>query len=98
MKTQEKINQSIYTVFGIGKIADIVSDLVDRIDEDEWQDIKDGNEFDIICDIIDNGLIYNDDIWEIMKHYQNPQNADYMGAISELQEDLYTLLHKIVNK
>lgn len=99
MKTQETQNKIIFENFGIGKIADVVADLVDRIDTDDMQDIKDGrvDVADVVMDAIDTGLIYNDDIWTIMAYYQNPQDANMDLAIEDLTSDLITIINNIIN-
>ena len=63
---------------------EVVVDLIERVDDFENLD-------DSIYSAIDEGLIYNEDQWEVMKHYQVPSEADYDSAIEELTNDLYSI-------
>ena len=68
--------------------AEIGNAIQDNI---EWEidlvdDIEDLSIEDIICEI-DNDL-WNDDKWELMKHYQSPEYADWDDAIDSLQVDI----------
>ena len=63
---------------------EVVVDLIERVDDFENLD-------DSIYSAIDEGLIYNEDQWEVMKHYQVPSEADYDSAIEELTNDLCSI-------
>lgn len=42
----------------------------------------------LILEEFDSDIIYTDDIWEIMAHYQRPQEADYESAIEDAYYDV----------
>lgn len=74
---------------------DILDNVVEYVKErkDEFTD-EDGNIDDdaldrVIQEEFDNALIYDADVWEIMAHYQRPQEADYDSAIEDAYNDVY---------
>lgn len=76
--------------------VDILDKVVEYVEErkDEFTD-EDGNIDDdaldrVIQEEFDNALIYDDDVWEIMAHYQRPQEADYNSAIEDAYNDVYS--------
>lgn len=76
--------------------VDILDKVVEYVEErkDEFTD-EDGNIDDdaldrVIQEEFDNDLIYDDDVWEIMAHYQRPQEADYKSAIEDAYNDVYS--------
>ena len=76
--------------------VDILDKVVEYVEErkDEFTD-EDGNIDDdaldrVIQEEFDNALIYDDDVWEIMAHYQRPQEADYNSAIDDAYNDVYS--------
>jgi hypothetical protein len=82
--------QKMFEVFGCGEILNIAKDVLDRIDVDDI-----GNDYelyDAIIDAIDDECIYTYTQWEIMKHYQNPQDANFYDALQYFGEDLATCI------
>ena len=51
---------------------DIVEAAVEEFNKGNYKDIEDA-----ISDEINSRIIYDDDIWEIMKDYQEPQDANF---------------------
>lgn len=94
LKEAKQIDSDIGSYFnysGDFDFLEIVQDVVDRVTED----VKDGSDLDdVIFDEIDSVLIYYSDQWTIMKHYQNPSEADLDAAIEELYDDVYAICSK----
>lgn len=74
--------------------VDILDKVVEYVEErkDEFTD-EDGNIDDdaldrVIQEEFDSALIYDADVWEIMAHYQRPQEADYDSAIEDAFYDV----------
>lgn len=72
------------------EFLDVVASILGRID-----DLHDEDE---IWKAIDDELIYTVDKWTVMEHYQNPEDANFMEAMTMLQNDIFSLVHKIVEK
>ena len=70
---------------------DLVDDIIDRIDEDDF--ISDS--YEAVWEAIDNGVIYYDDQWEILKHYCDPKNADWDYAIEEFANDIADIAQEV---
>ena len=68
---------------------DIVEAAVKEYESGNYSNIEDA-----IADEIDSHIIYDDDIWEIMKDYQNPQDANYDDAINSLYEDVISMIEE----
>ena len=84
--THEQKSKAVTDVVGFyDSIYNILMDLLDRVDD---ADIGAVDSYDLAIDSIDNGLIYTDDIWEVMKHYQTPDEANQTLAIESLTDDL----------
>ena len=68
---------------------DIVEAAVEEFNKGNYKDIEDA-----IADEIDRQTIYDNDIWEIMKDYQTPQDANYDDAINSLYEDVISMIEE----
>ena len=72
-------------------------DTAQAIAEEAIEEFNNGNYKDIqdsIDDAVGRQTIYNDDIWEIMKDYQNPYDANYEDAIDSLYEDVMSMIEE----
>ena len=72
-------------------------DTATAIAEESIKEYEAGNYKDIedaIADEIDRYLIYDNDIWEIMKDYQTPRDANYEDAIASLYEDIISMIEE----
>lgn len=78
MKTNER---KFTELFGVGKLADIASEILDRASDD---DREDADASEKVIDALNDSLIYYDDQWEIMKAYQNPEEANFQNALYDL--------------
>ena len=91
--TREQKTQVITNIVGFYEgIYNIMSDLLDRVEDEE---IGKADPIDLAIDAIDNGLIYTDDIWEVMKYYQTPQDANQAQATENLTEDLAKIIEEL---
>lgn len=53
--------------------------VLERIDFDDCDNYTDKGE--AVADALDCELVYYNQQWEIMRHYQNPENANLQEAI-----------------
>lgn len=67
----------------------IAESAVDELNKGNYKDIQDA-----IFDEMDSHLLYYDDIWEMMKDYQNPQDANYEDSITSLYEDVASMIEE----
>lgn len=72
-----------YFDFATDNFIDIVMDTIERID--------DYSDYDEINQCIDDSLIFTWKQWEIMKHYQSPEKADFYTAIDEFASDIQSI-------
>ena len=87
-----KINEKKFTeVFGVGKLADIASEILDRAGEDDREDVDTSEK---VIDALNDSLIYYDDQWEVMKAYQNPEEANFQNALDDFINDLLSVIEK----
>lgn len=76
------INKSNFETFEL--VDNVVERVVDAMNDGEYEDIDDCIGYEI-----DNALMYYDDQWEVMKHYQLPKEANFDNAIEEFINDVY---------
>lgn len=89
--TNDIIQQAIFDKFGAymtDAFEELVTDVCDRIG-----DFADTSDID---SCIDDALIYDDERWTLMRHYQNPDEANYDEAFTRFIEDIYDVCSKIV--
>lgn len=67
----------------------IAESVIDEFNKGNYKDIEDA-----ISDEINSQIIYDNDIWEIMKDYQTPQDANYEDAITLLYEDVISMIEE----
>lgn len=92
---KEGIKSDIYSAvakhFGYsanGEFADLIADLVDRALMEEDDDIDES-----ITSAIDEGLIYNKDIWTIKEFYEKATLNE--GTYEQLFDDMYSIVSSI---
>lgn len=73
-------------------LEDIISRAISIVDDRDNADL-----FEVIQDAMDDALIYNDDKWEIMKHYQSPSDANFDEAWESTSTDCLSILQAILN-
>ena len=76
---------------GTDAFFDLVEDIIDRIDEDDFFDDR----LEAVWDAIDSGLIYYDDQWEVLKHYCTPFDANWEDAIEEFANDVVNVAYAL---
>ena len=67
----------------------ITEEAVEEFNNGNYKDIEDA-----ISDAMDRQTIYDNDIWEIMKDYQEPRDANYQDAIVSLYEDIISMIEE----
>lgn len=80
-----------FNYHGSDAFFDVVEDLVDRVDIEDWKD----DDYDAIWQAIDEGLIYTKDQWTILEYYCSPTDANFDEAIEELASDMGSILSDI---
>ena len=76
----------------------IAKEVVENLKSGEYDDssISMSEKLDSeISDVLETRLIYNDDRWDMMKLYLNPDDANYKEALGMCMEELYSMI-KIV--
>ena len=83
MKITKNLETLLIRKFGFGEVEKIAEMVIERMEapteEELWQ-------------AMDDTLIYYDDQWEIMKQYQNPEEANFNEAMEEFYNDLVEIL------
>lgn len=77
------------------KFFDVVKDVIDRID---FENINEDNIDDYVWNEIDNSLIYTEDQWTVMAHYQSPEDANFNEAMDEFTEDIRSIVEDIISE
>lgn len=72
----------------------IVEDVIDRVD---FEEVNEDTIYDIAYQEIDDSLIYTEDQWEVMKHYQSPNEADFDSAMEEFTNDIIAIIEEIAS-
>lgn len=92
---EESIESDIYSAVGKhfnhsvnSEFADLITDLVDRALSEEGEDIADN-----IMTAIDEGLIYNKDIWTIKEFYEEAALND--STFENLFDDIHSIISAI---
>ena len=72
------------------KVCDIAEAIIERMEECTEDEIEDELKY-----AMDDELIYDDDLWEIMKYYQRPSEANFDEAMEDFYNDLLDILYKV---
>lgn len=91
---EERIYKAVIRYFdyrGTDSFFDLVTDLIDRIDEEDFAE----DEYEAIWQAIDEGLIYTEDQWEVLKHYCTPAEANFDEALEYLAQDIANIVGDI---
>ena len=67
----------------------IAEEAIDEFNKGNYKDIEDA-----IADGINSQIIYDNDIWEIMKGCREPQGANYDDAMISLYEDIISMIEE----
>lgn len=78
---------SVNTRFNVDIMNKIVEYTVDDIRHNRADSVEEALNANI-----DSSLIYDDDMWEIMKEYQTPSEANWDEAFQLAWEDMYSAI------
>ena len=68
------------------KVFEIAALIFERMEEPTEEELQYS---------MDTELIYDEDLWEIMKYYQRPSEANFNEAMEEFYNDLLDILYKV---
>ena len=71
-------------------VAQIAKEIFLRMGEYEEEDTEEALQY-----AMDDELIYDDDLWQIMRYYQRPCEANFDEAMEEFYNDLLDILYKV---
>lgn len=86
MEITKELEKLCIEKFGFSEVCKTAQSIFERMEEPTEEDLNQS---------IDDTLIYYCDQWEIMKHYQNPQEANFYEAMDEFYNDLLDILYKV---
>ena len=82
-----KITKNLETVlnekFVFGEVKKIAESIIERMEGPTEEGLRQA---------MDDELIYDEDLWEIMKYYQRPSEANFYEAMDEFYNDLAEIL------
>ncbi len=93
---REKVYNAIDLISGpaADKYFDLLVDVADRaVANVEHRGHEDY--YDAAWSAIDEGMIYTDDQWLIMRYFQNPSEANLQEAFESMAEDLVKVLEAV---
>lgn len=74
-------------------LLDIIIDTIQRIDSEENLPIP--SDYDTIEQELDSCIIWESQKWAILKHYSEPERANYERALFEFETDISIVIDKI---
>ena len=83
MKITKNLETLLIEKFGYGEVEKIAELVIERMEAPTEEDLLNS---------INDSIIYYDDQWEIMRYYQNPENANLSEAMILLYDDLAEIL------
>lgn len=83
MKITKNLETLLIEKFGFGEVEKIAESIIERMEAPTEEELLNS---------INDSLIYYDDQWEIMKHYQLPHEANFDAAMEEFYNDLVEIL------
>lgn len=72
-------------------LQQLAENIFERFFSYDIEDIE-ADPYDLLYSCIDDGLIYNDDQWTVLKAYCNPTEASWEEAIDQFIDDLINSL------
>ena len=87
----ETAKENIYEVFGCvnSDMLEIIEGIIDRLDP---ADLDDEDDFVwAVGEAVSDELIYTYNQWQVMMHYQSPDEADYGEAVDLLINQILQL-------
>ena len=89
MEIKKDLELLLWDKFNL-KVCAIAEEIFERMEYYEEEDIEEA-----LRQAMDDELIYDDDLWEIMKYYQRPNEANFNEAMDEFYNDLLEVLYKV---
>ncbi len=85
MEITKELHTLLWDKFNL-KVFEIAELIFERMEEPTEEELQYS---------MDTELIYDEDLWEIMKYYQRPNEANYEDAMDEFYNDLLDILYKV---
>ena len=85
MEITKDLNILLFNKFNVF-VAQIAKGIFERMEEPTEEELQQA---------MDDELIYDEDLWEIMKYYQRPTEANFSEAINYFYSDLLDILYKV---
>ena len=85
MEIKKDLDLLLWDKFNL-KVCEIVKSIFERMEEATEEELQQA---------MNDELIYDDDLWEIMKYYQRPTEANFNEAMEEFYNDLLEVLYKV---
>ena len=89
MEITKEMDLLLWDKFNL-KVCEIAEAIIERMEECTEDEIEDELKY-----AMDDELIYDEDLWEIMKYYQRPNEANFDEAMEEFYNDLLDILYKV---
>ena len=86
MKITKNLETLLIEKFGFGEVEKIAEIIIERMEAPTEEELQYARDIE---------LIYDEDLWEIMKYYQNPSEANFNEAMEEFYNDLLDILYKV---
>lgn len=83
MEITKEMNLLLWDKFNL-KVCEIAESIIERMEEPTEEELQQA---------MDDELIYDEDLWEIMKYYQRPSEANFNEAMMEFYDDLLEILY-----
>ena len=83
MEITKELQKLCFEKFGFGKVCETVESIFERMEGPTEEGLRQA---------MDDELIYDEDLWEIMKYYQRPSEANFYEAMDEFYNDLAEIL------
>ena len=89
MEIKKDLHLLLWDKFNL-KVCEIAEAIIERMEDYEGDNLEEA-----LQSAMDDELIYDDDLWEIMKYYQRPTEANFNEAMEEFYNDLLDILYKV---
>lgn len=85
MEIRKDLHLLLWDKFNL-KVCAIAESIFERMKEPTEEELQYSMDLE---------LIFDDDLWEIMKYYQRPNEANFDEAMEEFYNDLLDILYKV---
>lgn len=83
MEITKELNKLCIEQFGMCEVCLTAKSIFERMEEPTEEELHQA---------MDDELIYDEDLWEIIKYYQRPCDANFYEAMDEFYNDLLDIL------